>query len=109
MLHDKATSPELGELLTRLGEHDHGGELSAWERAVVRDAQRDYRKRTAVPKALAQREAALGTEGYQAWAKARAENDFKAYAPVLQEWLELIRERSAVVAPGVPAYDAVSP
>ena len=56
------------------------------EAAVLRDARRSYDKRTRVPKELAQREAELSTRGYQAWAKARASNDFDAYAPILKDW-----------------------
>ena len=99
---EKETSSELGTLLKRLAAAPPAGE---WERAVVRDAARDYRKRTALSKELAQREARLSSEGYQAWAKARAADDFGAFKPVLVDWLALVREKCAAIDPSSPSYD----
>ncbi|KAK3270693.1 hypothetical protein CYMTET_20921 [Cymbomonas tetramitiformis] len=94
IIHEKSTDPKLGELLDRLS-NCQADELTELERAVVRDASRNYRKTTAIPKELAQRSAELNSKGYQAWVKAREENDFKQFAPMLQQWVDLLQEKYA--------------
>lgn len=42
-----------------------------------------------------------GRAALQAWVKARQASDFSAFAPVLQEWVELRREKAALVDPDV--------
>lgn len=41
----------------------------------------------------------------QAWVTARAEKDFSKFAPILEEWVALVRESSQLVDPSRPAYD----
>lgn len=43
--------------------------------------------------------ARLESEGYQAWIAARQADDFSKFAPVLQEWVELVREKCAIIDP----------
>ena len=93
---------ELGALIRSLETTQPTGE---WERAVVRDAARDYKRRTALSKDMAQREARLASEGYQAWAKARAASDYSAFKPVLSAWLDLVKEKCHAIDPASPAYD----
>lgn len=108
VLHEKQTEAEIGELLQRLQAANLEAEgLNEYERANVREAARDYRKLTAVPKELAQREAELESRGYQAWVKARQGSDFSQFAPVLQEWVDLRREKARLVDPSRPVYDVL--
>ena len=41
----------------------------------------------------------------QAWVAARQAKDFSKFAPVLQEWVRLIRERSKYIDSSKPCYD----
>ena len=41
----------------------------------------------------------------KAWVAARQAKDFSKFAPVLQEWVDLIRERSKYIDSGKPCYD----
>ena len=41
----------------------------------------------------------------QAWTTARSESNFAKFAPILEEWVSLIKEASALVDPSRPAYD----
>ena len=41
----------------------------------------------------------------QAWTTARSESNFAKFAPVLEEWVSLIKETSALIDPACPAYD----
>lgn len=102
VVHEKATAPQLGEVLDRL-QSTQG--LDARQAAVVRDAARSYRKKTAIPKELAQRMARLESEAFDAWAKARKENDWALFAPYLAQWVEVTREKARLIDPSRPAYE----
>ena len=41
----------------------------------------------------------------QAWTTARGESNFARFAPVLEEWVSLIKEISALIDPSRPPYD----
>lgn len=102
VVHEKVTDPEIGSLLADL--KDAPG-LDEWQAAVVREAARGYKKATALSKELTQRKAALESEGYAAWVKARAAKDFSLFAPKLQEWVDLAHATTAAVDPSRPPYD----
>lgn len=106
VIYEKETDAALGALLTRLAAADLGAAgLDAYEVANVREASKAYRRRVALSKELAQREARLSSEGYQAWVAARKASDYSQFAPVLSQWLALTREKCAAIAPGAPLYD----
>jgi carboxypeptidase Taq len=46
-----------------------------------------------------------GSRGYHAWARARKENDFASYIPVLEKNLELAKREAAYLGHGDAAYD----
>ena len=102
VVYEKETAAELGQLLQRLQATPLP---DPWQAAVVRDAARNYKRKTALSKELAQREARLSSEGYQAWVSARKASDFSAFAPVLREWLDLTKEKCAAMDPAKPAYE----
>jgi len=102
VIHARATSDAVGDLLARAMEET----LSERDAANVRRASEEYAKAKAVPSEMAKRAAELGSRGYQTWAKAREAGSYEQFSPVLQEWVDLTRERCALVAPGKNVYDA---
>ncbi len=72
--------------------------------AQVREAI-DYHLR--IPAELVQRRAEMGSKGQHIWAKARAESDFAAFAPVLKATLELNREMAECIGYERHPYDAL--
>jgi len=107
VIHEKSVDPAIGALLDRLQAADLSA-LNEYERAVVREAARDYKKATAVTEELVRREAELESRGYATWVKARKEKDFALFAPVLKEWVEARKERAAMIDPSKPAYDVLA-
>jgi len=101
-IHAAASDPALGDLIARLAEGKGAADdaLSAEERLVVREAQRDYERATKLPVTFVRAKAAQSSVGFHAWAKARAEDDFASYAPVLERNLELAREEAAYLGWG---------
>jgi Zn-dependent M32 family carboxypeptidase len=105
VVYEKETDAALGELLSRLTASGASSSLPPYEAATVRDAARSYKRRVALSKEIAQREARLSSEGYQAWVAARAASDFSQFAPVLEQWLSLTREKCAAIDPARSPYD----
>ena len=103
ILHERQTSQRLGELIS--GAEREMGKLEPMRSASVRDARRTYDRKVKMPAALAREEARLGSEGYQAWAKAREADDYEAFKPVLAKIVRLRLEESAAVAPDALPYD----
>ena len=87
LAHERSTAVELGEWL---GELD-GAELGERERDVVRLARRDWERASRVPNELAGELSRAHAEGQDCWQRARAEDDFAAFAPYLERNVELAR------------------
>ncbi|CAL5221981.1 g4264 [Coccomyxa viridis] len=104
IMYDKQTDPELGQLLDELSSNGSVG-FDPFQQAVIREAQRDWVRTTKIPKRIAKRRAELESEGYQAWTTARGESNFAKFAPVLEEWVSLIKETSALIDPSRSPYD----
>jgi len=103
--HREATSEAHGDAIAA-AEAAGAAEGCVWRAAVIRDARRDYNDAIRLPAELKAREAALGAKGYSAWVKARENNDWDSFAPVLSELVELRKEMAAACAdPGVAPYD----
>jgi carboxypeptidase Taq len=88
--HEQFISDETGALLDAAAAEVNGdpGDDSV---ALVRVVRRDWDKARRVPAELAAELARGASIGQEAWAKARAEDDFKAFAPYLERNLSLAR------------------
>jgi carboxypeptidase Taq len=95
LLHQKATVPELGELLESLQDFEASRPYSSIEASTIRIARRDYQRRVAVPGEFTSRLTEHQTKTYGDWARAREANDFKIVQPALETMLDLSREFSS--------------
>ncbi|CAK0875306.1 unnamed protein product, partial [Prorocentrum cordatum] len=82
--------------------------LDEYRQATVREAARAYRKATCIPDDLVRREADLSSRAYQGWVQARQEKRWELFSPLLREWVELRRQRAALIDPSRPAYDVLA-
>ena len=107
LIHDLSTSDELGryldELVPLLPELDFASE----EASLIRLAQREYQKLTAVPVELVVAQALASGEANVAWIKARQENDFNSYIPHLERMFELAIEYASCFPDVGNPYDAL--
>lgn len=104
VIHAASSDPRIGALLATLEAKGDAG-LTDDERTIVRQARRDYDKATKLPADFVEEKATQDSRGYHAWARARAENDFPSYAPVLEKNLELVRREAAYLGKGDAPYD----
>lgn len=103
VLHATGSAPELGNLLERLEQETD--RLGTDERIVLKQARKDYDRATKLPAEFVREKAQQGSRGYHAWAKARAENDFAGYAPVLATNLEFAKREAAYLGWAGREYD----
>lgn len=104
LTHDRAAAPEIGQWLEQIGD----ATLDEVDRDVVRLARRDWERIRRVPAELAAERAHASAEGQEVWQRARAEDDFDAFAPALQRNVELARAYGEALADGgQETYDAL--
>src|SRR5947209_4452460 len=92
LLHERRTDPELGRLLDRLAHFGETLPADSDEARLIRVARRDFEKATRVPARFVERSSAVGSASYDAWTRARPNNDFGAMRPYLETMLDLSRE-----------------
>ncbi|MFV0445688.1 MAG: carboxypeptidase M32 [Planctomycetaceae bacterium] len=107
LVHEQATSPQVGELLASLATTDFGGP-EAPEAAVVREAARHFRRATCLPRRLVEELSRVTTLSQQAWVQARKAKNFSQFRPWLEQVVSLKREEASAVGygNGIP-YDAL--
>ena len=103
IIHEKSTSPIIKELIAA-AEADlekHEGEVcgeTKWEeRMILELAREDFEKNERIPEELEAKRARLSSSAYAAWVKARSENDFKQFEPVLTDCFETAKETAVAV------------
>ena len=103
VLHARRTDPRVGDWLTAID----AASLGPVAQANVRHIQRRFDRTSRVPVKLAGEIARVTSSSQRIWADARAENDFKAFAPVLEKVVELKRHEAEALAIGGDPYDAL--
>lgn len=87
LAHEMFTTDEIGSLLTDLAAADFDYESD--EAGLVRITQRDYDKARRLSPELVAEQSRLFSQGQQVWAKARADNEFSQFQPVLEQIVDL--------------------
>ena len=95
LVHERWSSREVVRLVKQLGKDEA---LKPRERRSVELAARSVREATLLPSELASEIALTKSRSLQAWKQARADNDFKRFAPLLERTVELARERARLLA-----------
>jgi carboxypeptidase Taq len=106
LLHREVTSSQTGQLLAAARQEPN---LDAWQRANLREIERDRRRANALPETLVRERSRAATLCEQSWRRARSNNDWDAIKPALAGLLRLTREVAARLgdANGMPPYDAL--
>lgn len=97
--HEKLVDKKLGLLLDRLEPLADRWPYDSDEASFVRVARRDFEKARKVPAEFVARSSELASASYQAWVRARPENDFAAVRPFLERSVELSRDYAAFFSP----------
>jgi carboxypeptidase Taq len=107
LLHDHGTDPRLGELLAEVEGSDLVAGASSPAAVNVRELRREYQRYIRLPKRLVEEVARTTALAQKAWAKARADAEFSAFAPWLEKIVELKRAEAECVGYRQEPYDAL--
>jgi len=103
LVHDRTVSVELGDLLAELA----ASELDEARAANIRETTRDRDRAVKVPRELVTELARVTTLAQQAWARARENDDWALFSPLLAEVLELRRRQAEALGYANEPYDAL--
>jgi len=91
LAHELFVSDETGRLLEELRSYEESLDPDSDEASMIRVTRADYEKLRRVPAELAAEMTRAGSDGLQAWAKAKQESDFASFLPALERNVELRR------------------
>jgi carboxypeptidase Taq len=102
--HEKATDPVIGGLLETLERNLGNLPADSDDAAYIQAARRAYDRATHVPTKLISAFYEHSAASYEAWAKARPNNDFASIVPYLERTLDLSRQ----IANCFPGYEHIA-
>jgi len=105
--HALLTTPRITRLLDRAQANAQG--LADWQVANLREMRRQRDHAIATPASLIARMARATARAEAAWIEARKANSFQLFAPHLEQVLQLVRDKAALLgqALGLPPYYAL--
>ncbi len=105
--HALLTTPKVARLLERA--EAGATQLDDWPLANLREMRRQRDHAIATPPSLIARLAKATARAEVFWVEARKANDFKVFAPHLEEVVHLVRDKAALLgqARGLAPYDAL--
>ena len=105
LIHERCADPTMGDLVGRARQET----LDAWQVANVDEIERGWVEANALPPELVTSRALATARCEQLWREARAQNDWDAVLPLLEEVVRLSRERAAALADAMQLdpYDAL--
>ena len=107
MIHQRWTDPQLGEWLAELAESPPAADEHTDAGATIRRIRRQHERRVKLPRTLVEQLARVSVLGQQAWQEARANDDFPAFQPWLDEILALKRQEAEALGYPECRYDAL--
>ncbi len=105
--HELSVGDETRRLLEGAEAEVAGSDPGSDEAALVRVARRDFDKAVKIPTELVTEMAKATTLGHEIWVKARAESDYKQFAPTLEKLLDLSRQVAEHLGYDDQRYDAL--
>jgi len=108
VLHEHWTAPTMGQLLEELSKTVvEQTSFTDADRGLVREAHRAYDRATKLPRKLVEEMARVQAASFEAWRRARENNDFLHFAPWLKRTVALQREIADRLGYKETRYDAL--
>ncbi|MFI5385262.1 MAG: carboxypeptidase M32 [Fimbriimonadales bacterium] len=101
MFHEMFTAEETKNLLSKAKADDED------QAAMLRVVKRDLDLATKIPSELVAEKSRLAAIGHESWVKARANNDFKSFAPTLERMFDIARQEAEYLGYKDHIYDAL--
>lgn len=108
LVHERRTSPRVGELIAAC-ENDPAVRGDDAMSRSVREMRRDYDLATRLPASLVSELARVGSQSQEVWKQAREKSDFAMFAPWLERMMDLARQKARCLGwpEGGEIYDAL--
>ena len=107
LVHDRGTSPRIGELLGEIEGSSLVSDPESAEAVNVRELRRDFDRETKLPRELVEELSRVSAHSHQAWAEARDKDEFKLFEPWLDKTFALAREKADAMGYEGVRYDAL--
>ncbi|MGB6043707.1 MAG: carboxypeptidase M32 [Pirellulales bacterium] len=107
LIHQRNTDPQIGHWIDVLIDSPLAEEEHSDAGTVIRQIKRQFEKLSKLPQSLVEQLARTAVEGQQIWQKARAEDDYAAFAPIMKKTIELKRQQADAVGFPECRYDAL--
>lgn len=107
MIHDKQTSPRIGEIIDELLSDGIDPKEDSIDAANVRELKRDYELSVKIPKSLVEELSKTTTLAQGKWQEARAQSDFKAFLPWFEKVVNLKRQEAEALGYEGKPYNAL--
>jgi carboxypeptidase Taq len=107
LAHEIFASDKTGQLLEEAERALDGADPDSTEAALVRVVRHDYDLETKLPTSLVEALARETTRAHEIWVKAREQNDFASFAPMLERIYDLMREKAEALGYEDRMYDAL--
>lgn len=107
MARDLLVADDTRSLLDKAEADIEGKPAESVEKVICAQAREAIDYHLAIPAELVRKRAELGSIGHDIWAKARADSDFPAFAPLLEETVALNREMAEHIGYDGHPYDAL--
>jgi carboxypeptidase Taq len=108
VLHERWIASKLGQLLEELSnEVVKQDSFTDADRGLVRETRRAYDRATKLPRKLVEEMARVQAASFEAWRRARENNDFPRFAPWLKRTVALQREIADRLGFDETRYDAL--
>ncbi|MDY0372461.1 MAG: carboxypeptidase M32 [Sphaerochaetaceae bacterium] len=110
-MHELVASDEMGELLSDLGASDgnEGGATSLDDRSrgIIRNYFRLWRRERKLDSGFVQEFSETTGKAHQVWVRARSENKFSHFEPVLTHIVDLVQQKAEAFGYDDDPYDAL--
>ncbi len=107
LAHEMFVADEVGSLLEQLRADAAGADPDSDDARLIAVTTRDYDKARRVPAAFVAEQARVLSASQQAWIQARQADDFPAFRPHLERFLDLKRRYIAFFPPAAHPYDTL--
>jgi carboxypeptidase Taq len=105
--HQKATSPEIGDLLKQLEGSPLASDPDSFEAANIREIKHSHEKLVKIPQSLVEEIAKVTTVAHEVWADARKKSDFSVFLPYVEKIIKLKQQQAEAVGYEKHPYDAL--
>jgi carboxypeptidase Taq len=107
LVHERLVDPRIGDWLGELSTGPLAADPDSESAANLRQMQRNFDRRTKLPKSLVEELARTAVRGQQAWQEAREKNDYPLFRPLLEQMIHLKQQQAEALGYVETPYDAL--